>query len=98
MVTSMWDNTILPLFNQEAGEFIQTVKFPDQICKKGLVFREMSDCHHNPPCSIAQRAINHPEEESREIYKCKFCGSDTLIDPVDQIPPKNYCHESDHGM
>lgn len=57
----MWDNTILPLFGKEAGKFVQTIKFPDKIHKKGLVLKQMSDCHHNPPCSITQRAINHPD-------------------------------------
>lgn len=29
-------------------------------------------------------------------YQCKFCGADSWIDPSDQTPPADYCHESDH--
>lgn len=27
---------------------------------------DTSDCHHDPPCSTAQRAINHPEDKEEE--------------------------------
>lgn len=30
-------------------------------------------------------------------YKCRFCGADSWIDPSDQTPPPDYCHEIDHG-
>lgn len=30
-------------------------------------------------------------------YTCKFCGARSYIDPSDQSPPPDYCHESDHG-
>ncbi len=30
-------------------------------------------------------------------YKCKFCGAPSWVDPSDQTPPPDYCHESDHG-
>jgi len=30
-------------------------------------------------------------------HKCKYCGADSWIDPTDQCPPSDYCHESDHG-
>ena len=65
----MWNDTILPLFKQKAGRFIQTIKFVDQIPRKGLVVKDMSeDCQHNPPCSPAQRAINHPEDEEESSF------------------------------
>jgi predicted Ser/Thr protein kinase len=41
--------------------------------------KKMSDCHHNPPCSTAQRAINHPEEpknltEEEFVQRLKDAG------------------------
>lgn len=30
-------------------------------------------------------------------YVCKFCGFPSWIEPSDQTPPPDYCHESDHG-
>lgn len=30
-------------------------------------------------------------------FRCRFCGADSWIDPSDQTPPPDYCHESDHG-
>jgi hypothetical protein len=33
----------------------------------------------------------------RPAFICKYCGADSFIDPTDQTPPPDYCHESDHG-
>lgn len=30
-------------------------------------------------------------------FTCKYCGSPSWIDPSDQSPPSDYCHEIDHG-
>lgn len=30
-------------------------------------------------------------------FKCRFCGAPSWIEPFDQVPPPDYCHESDHG-
>ena len=30
-------------------------------------------------------------------YKCVYCGAASWVDPSDQSPPPDYCHESDHG-
>ncbi len=30
-------------------------------------------------------------------YTCKFCGAPSWLDPSEQAPPPDYCHESDHG-
>ena len=30
-------------------------------------------------------------------YTCKYCGMPSWIDPSDQSPPPDYCHEIDHG-
>ena len=30
-------------------------------------------------------------------HKCKYCGVPSHVDPSDQVPPPDYCHESDHG-
>ncbi len=30
-------------------------------------------------------------------FTCKYCGMPSWIDPSDQSPPPDYCHEIDHG-
>ena len=30
-------------------------------------------------------------------YRCKYCGAPSWVHPLDQEPPPDYCHESDHG-
>ena len=30
-------------------------------------------------------------------YECVYCGRPSWVDPTDQRPPPDYCHESDHG-
>ena len=30
-------------------------------------------------------------------FACKYCGAPSWVDPSDQTPPPDYCHESDHG-
>jgi hypothetical protein len=30
-------------------------------------------------------------------FTCKFCGAPSWVDPADQAPPPDYCHESSHG-
>lgn len=30
-------------------------------------------------------------------FDCLFCGSSTWVDPSDQSPPADYCHDDDHG-
>lgn len=30
-------------------------------------------------------------------FTCKFCGAPSWFEPIDQVPPPDYCHESDHG-
>ena len=30
-------------------------------------------------------------------FTCLFCGMPSWVDPSDQSPPPDYCHESDHG-
>lgn len=39
----MWNDTILPLFKQKAGKFIQTIKFADQIPRKEPVMKELTE-------------------------------------------------------
>lgn len=29
-------------------------------------------------------------------YTCKFCGAPSQLEPIDQTPPPDYCHPSDH--
>ena len=36
--------------------------------------------------------------DNREApFTCKYCGQPSWIDPSDQSPPPDYCHEIDHG-
>lgn len=37
------------------------------------------------------------DTHSHPPYSCKFCGSPSWYEPIDQTPPMDYCHESDHG-
>lgn len=30
------------------------------------------------------------------LFRCKFCGTATTIDPSDQVMPGDYCHFDDH--
>lgn len=36
------------------------------------------------------------KDEIEELYTCKHCGMPSCFDPLDQTPPLDYCHESDH--
>lgn len=29
-------------------------------------------------------------------YRCLYCGAPSRVDPADQRPPPDYCHEGDH--
>ena len=35
--------------------------------------------------------------EHQAPFTCKYCGMPSWIDPSDQSPPPDYCHEIDHG-
>lgn len=35
--------------------------------------------------------------EREAPFTCKYCGLPSWIDPSDQSPPSDYCHEIDHG-
>ena len=35
--------------------------------------------------------------EKTAPFTCVFCGLPSFLDPSDQSPPPDYCHESDHG-
>lgn len=30
-------------------------------------------------------------------FKCKFCGLPSWVEPSDQEPPADVCHDADHG-
>jgi hypothetical protein len=30
-------------------------------------------------------------------HTCRYCGQPSWLEPIDQSPPPDYCHESDHG-
>lgn len=40
---------------------------------------------------------NMSKIQSKPLYTCQFCGGLSYVDPSDQSPPPDYCHESDHG-
>lgn len=31
-------------------------------------------------------------------HLCKYCGQPSDIDPSDQSPPVDYCHDTDHQL
>lgn len=35
--------------------------------------------------------------EHEAPFTCKYCGQPRWIDPSDQSPPPDYCHDIDHG-
>ena len=37
------------------------------------------------------------EAADKAPFTCRYCGSSSWLDPVDQTAPPDYCHESDHG-
>lgn len=43
-------------------------------------------------CAAAIRA------RGKAPYTCRYCGRPSWLEPVDQSPPPDYCHDSDHGM
>lgn len=36
-------------------------------------------------------------EGNRPPYRCVYCGAPSWLEPSEQSPPQDYCHESDHG-
>ena len=48
---------------------------------------------------IADEEVTHwmPLPALPPLHKCKYCGAPSYVDPSDQCPPPDYCHESDHG-
>ena len=36
-------------------------------------------------------------DEKEAPYTCQYCGQPSWLEPIDQTPPPDYCHESDHG-
>lgn len=41
--------------------------------------------------------LESDEDTPQLPFTCKFCGLPSWLEPVDQAPPPDYCHESDHG-
>lgn len=37
------------------------------------------------------------DEGASKLFVCKYCGMPSYLEPIDQTPPSDYCHESDHG-
>lgn len=65
-----------------------------------IVVQDVTDALHL--CRlIAERVNGDPAGVSLAKcvapFTCKYCGSESWIDPADQSPPPDYCHEIDHG-
>lgn len=41
--------------------------------------------------------MEHEFYDREAPFTCKYCGMPSWIDPSDQSPPPDYCHEIDHG-
>jgi hypothetical protein len=50
----------------------------------------MSDLHIN-----AEKHLD--VVEAAVPFTCKYCGLPSWIESSDQLPPPDYCHETDHG-
>lgn len=42
-------------------------------------------------------AIAKATGEVQAPYTCRYCGRPSWLEPIDQAPPPDYCHDSDHG-
>lgn len=42
-------------------------------------------------------AIAKATGEVQAPYTCRYCGRPSWLEPIDQSPPPDYCHDSDHG-
>jgi hypothetical protein len=51
----------------------------------------------SPLAVEARAAIAKAQASEPAPHRCQFCGSPSWVDPSDQSPPPDYCHESDHG-
>jgi len=51
------------------------------------------NCRQGHGCPIRATPVVNPEPP----FTCKYCGAPSWLDPHDQTPPPDYCHESDHG-
>jgi len=48
-------------------------------------------------CEIGDGEYTLYSNERPRPFQCRFCGSPSWVDPRDQVPPLDYCNESDHG-
>ena len=50
------------------------------------------------PSAHPSVAVNGSKSEVGQTpFACKYCGAPSWVDPSDQLPPPDYCHEGDHG-
>ena len=66
---------------------------------RGLIYTECSDFNGEFACTWALPEFKFSEfvGEHEAPFTCKYCGRPIWIDPSDQSPPPDYCHEIDHG-
>lgn len=65
-----------------------------------IVERYRFQCQQLPPKKALEKVAQLTGfriAPSRPPYQCKYCGAPSWYEPADQIPPPDYCHESDHG-
>lgn len=58
--------------------------------------RELSDEMFSPEFKFNESGFLVAGEHEAP-FTCKYCGLPSWIDPSDQSPPPDYCHEIDHG-
>lgn len=74
----------------------------DAIWNKKKVCRPDGRCQYAIDCG-AEGEGHCPEgkclmpDHKEPPFRCVFCGMPSWVDPLDQTPPPDYCHESDHG-
>lgn len=62
---------------------------------------ECCSCHICPPCGYCTHPGNPANQEEDETawmdsYTCQYCGADSELEPSEQLPPRDYCHQGDH--
>lgn len=74
-----------------------------QVCRdlddEALARENRLACGAECAAAVADLAArwNVPFGEQEAPFTCKYCGQPSWIDPSDQSPPPDYCHEIDHG-
>lgn len=60
-----------------------------------IATRGKDDSPPTTPIQVSARGGNKSAEQA--TFRCVYCGAPSWVDPTDQRPPPDYCHEGDHG-